>query len=213
MFTTPAFDRLIRDKKPRVTLGVSLAGNLVNLTVDSGDLPARELASLLASYRKRKKYHRLRDGMFLDLQDFDLSQLDRPAADLGLTAKELAAGSVELPAYRAFYLDEEADLARDRSFTRYVEGFRAADERAYDVPPALAGVLRPYQAEGFRWLSARCDAGFGGVLADRWASANRCNHNPAARPARGGAHGRPLPYRVPRVARVQLARGVRAVRA
>ena len=166
VFTTPAFDRLIRDKKPRVTLGVSLAGNLVNLTVDSGDLPARELASLLASYRKRKRYHRLRDGMFLDLQDFDLSQLDRLAADLGLTAKELAAGSVELPAYRAFYLDEEADLARDRSFTRYVEGFRAADERAYDVPPALAGVLRPYQAEGFRWLSARCDAGFGGVLAD-----------------------------------------------
>ena len=166
VFTTPAFDRLIRDKKPRVSLGVSLAGNLINLTVDSGDLPARELASLLASYRKRKRFHRLRDGMFLDLQDFDLSQLDRLAADLGLTAKELAAGSAKLPAYRAFYLDEEADLARDRSFTRYVEGFRATDERTYDVPPALADVLRPYQAEGFRWLSARCDAGFGGVLAD-----------------------------------------------
>ncbi|WP_080797033.1 DEAD/DEAH box helicase [Arabiibacter massiliensis] len=166
VFTTPAFDRLIRDKKPRVTLGVSLAGSLINLTVDSGDLPARELAALLASYRKRKRFHRLRDGVFLDLQDFDLAQIDRLAADLGITAKELASGSVELPAYRAFYLDEEADFARDRSFTRYVEGFRAADERAYDVPSSLAGVLRPYQAEGFRWLSARCDAGFGGVLAD-----------------------------------------------
>ena len=166
VFTTPAFDRLIRDKKPRVTLGVSLAGNLINLTVSADDLPARELSALLASYRKRKRYHRLRSGVFLDLEDFDLSQLDRLAGDLGLTAKQLAAGHVELPAYRAFYLDEEADLERDRSFTRYVEGFRHIDESAYELPGSLAGTMRPYQEEGFRWLSARCDAGFGGILAD-----------------------------------------------
>ena len=33
-------------------------------------------------------------------------------------------------------------------------------------PAALASVLRPYQAEGFRWLNAVCDKGFGGILAD-----------------------------------------------
>lgn len=37
VFTTPAFDRLIRDVKPRVTMGVSLSGNLINLVVDAGD--------------------------------------------------------------------------------------------------------------------------------------------------------------------------------
>ncbi len=166
VFTTAAFDRLIRDGKPRVTLGVSLAGNLIDLSVSADDLPARELSALLSSYRKRKRYHRMRNGAFLDLQDFDLSQLDRLAADLGITAKQLAAGHVELPAYRAFYLDEEADLDRDRSFARYVDGFRSIDERSYPVPGELAKKLRPYQAEGFRWLSARCDAGFGGILAD-----------------------------------------------
>ena len=41
VFTTPAFDRLIRDGKPRISMGVSLAGNLIDLTVSAGDLGIR----------------------------------------------------------------------------------------------------------------------------------------------------------------------------
>ena len=163
---TPAFERLLRDKSVRISIGVSLAGDLLNLEVSADDLPPAELAALLASYRKRKRYHRLRDGAFLNLAECDLAQLDRIARDLGVTQAQLASGRIELPSFRAFYLDEEADLERDRSFTRYLDRFRAVNEEAYAVPPSLEDVLRPYQAEGFRWLSARCDAGFGGILAD-----------------------------------------------
>lgn len=163
---TPAFERLLRDKAVRISIGVSLAGNLLNLTVSADDLPPADLAALLSAYRKRKRYHRLRDGAFVDLAECDLTQLDRIARDLGVTQAELALGAVELPSFRAFYLDEEVDLERDRSFTRYLERFRAIDEATYAVPSSLEKALRPYQAEGFRWLSARCDAGFGGILAD-----------------------------------------------
>ena len=166
VFTTPAFDRLIKDEKPRLSLGVSLSGNLINLTVDAGDLAPAELAAMLASYRKKKRYHRLRGGAFVDLEDFDLSQLDRLASDLGITQKELASGVVELPSFRAFYLDEEENLDRDRSFTQYLDNFHRVNETDYSVPEGLTATLRPYQVEGFRWLSARVDAGFGGILAD-----------------------------------------------
>ncbi len=166
VFTTPAFDKLMRETKPRLTMGVSLAGNLINLTVQADDLPAEDLAAMLASYRRKKRYHRLRDGAFVDLGEFDLSQLDRLAADLGFDAKDLASGVIELPTYRAFYLDEEENIDRDRSFDDYITGFRAVNEADYEVPAEVADILRPYQADGVRWLSARCDAGFGGVLAD-----------------------------------------------
>lgn len=166
VFTTPAFDRLIKDEKPRLSLGVSLSGNLINLTVDAGDLAPAELAAMLASYRKKKRYHRLRGGAFVDLEDFDLSQLDRLASDLGITQKELASGVVELPSFRAFYLDEEQNLDRDCSFAQYLENFHRVNETNYSVPEGLTATLRPYQVEGFRWLSARVDAGFGGILAD-----------------------------------------------
>lgn len=78
--------------KPRVTMGVSLSGNLINLVVDAGDLPASELSALLSSYRRRKRYHRLRSGAFIDLKEADLSQLDRLAGDLALRRASLRAG-------------------------------------------------------------------------------------------------------------------------
>lgn len=167
VFTTPAFDRLITDRKPRVSFGLSLAGNLINLTVSSDDLPASEIAALLSSFKKRKRYHRLRSGAFVDLEESNLAELDRIAADLSITAKQLGQGVVELPSFRAFYLDEELeDARRDETFTRYVERFRTIDEKRRPVPPSLETTLRAYQKEGFRWLDMLFDCGFGGILAD-----------------------------------------------
>mgnify|MGYP003374815329 FL=1 len=167
VFTTPAFDRLVTDRKPRVQIGLSIAGNLIDLDVSAGDLDRDELAALLASYRKRKRYHRLKTGVFLSLEDYDLSQLDHLLDDLDVSPRELASGSIEVPTYRAFYLDREfSEAHRDRSFTDYIDRFHAVDADSFTVPPSLAGVLRPYQREGFTWLSTLTELDFGGILAD-----------------------------------------------
>ena len=167
VFTTPAFDRLLSTAKPRTSMGLSIVGNLINLDISAEDVTMAEVAAMLASYRKRKRFHRLRSGAYLDLQDYDLKQLDRLADDLGISPKELASGHIELPTYRAFYLDRElGDARRDGSFTRYVNQFREVDERAFTLPKGLGTTLRPYQEEGFRWLSALTEMGFGGILAD-----------------------------------------------
>lgn len=167
VFTTPAFDRLISDKKPRVTLGVSLAGNLINLDVSAGDLSPEELAALLGSYRRRKRFHRLTSGAYLDMADFNLAQLDKLSADLGISVKDLRKGTVELPSYRAFYLDQElSDSERDESFERCLASFEGIAHETREVPRDLAAPLRPYQIDGFHWLNALCDRGFAGILAD-----------------------------------------------
>lgn len=41
-----------------------------------------------------------------------------------------------------------------------------ADLSDYQVPALLRGTMRPYQAEGFRWLTALTSRGIGGILAD-----------------------------------------------
>ena len=166
-FTTPAFDRLLTDRTPRISVGISLAGNLINLTVSADDLAPAEVAALLASYRRRKRYHRLKNGAYLNLEAYDLAQLDHLVDDFGVTPKQLASGAVELPAYHAFYLDEQfGDARRNQPFTRYLESFRAKDEQPCPVPDQLAATLRPYQVEGLRWMSALADRNLGGVLAD-----------------------------------------------
>ncbi|MEG0757497.1 MAG: DEAD/DEAH box helicase, partial [Raoultibacter sp.] len=167
VFTTPAFDRLLTDRKPRVSFGLSLAGDLINLTISSDDLPPSDIAPLLASYKKHKRYHRLRNGAFIDLQDSNLAELNRLVSDLGITAKQLNQGVVELPSFRAFYLDEELeDVHRDETFTRYVESFKNAPVKSYRVPSPLEKTLRGYQIKGFEWLNLLVDRGFGGILAD-----------------------------------------------
>ena len=166
-FTTPAFDRLLVDKKPHISVGISLAGYLINLAVSADDLPPAEVAALLTSYRRRKRFHRLKSGAYLDLAEYDLAQLDHLAEDFGFTPKQLAAGTVELPAQHAFYLDEQFEGAeRNRSFMRYLESFRASAGEPCPVPDQLAATLRPYQAEGLRWMSALADRDLGGILAD-----------------------------------------------
>ena len=167
VFTTPAFDRLLADRKPRLSLGIALAGDLLAMDVTAEDLPPDELAALLAGYRRKRRFHRLRSGAFLDVADLDLRQLDVLMDDLGVTAEEVASGHFELPTYSAFFLDREfADARRNADFTAYVERFDAVDQGRYEVPETLKDVLRPYQAEGFRWLSTLMDLGLSGILAD-----------------------------------------------
>ena len=167
VFTTPAFDRLLSDRKPRVSIGLSIVGNLINLDVSSDDVTTEELAAMLGSYRKRKRFHKLKGGAYLNLEDMDLEQLSTLASDLDLSLKAIANGHIELPTYKAFYLDQElGDARRSDSFTCYIRKFQTIDQSAYEAPEHLSRTLRPYQIEGFRWLSALTDMGFGGILAD-----------------------------------------------
>ena len=167
VYATPAFDGLMAPRPPKVRIGLSVRSGLVELSLMADEVPPREVAAVLASYRRKKRFHRLKDGTYLDLQGAGLAELDGIASSLGLTASQLDAGCVELPGYHAFHLDTEAAGAeKEASFTDYLDDFRSVDPASYVVPPTLAGVLRPYQVEGYRWLRAVGDRGFGGVLAD-----------------------------------------------
>ncbi|MEE0508794.1 SNF2-related protein [Phascolarctobacterium succinatutens] len=79
---------------------------------------------------------------------------------------------MQLPAYRAFYLDkmleQNADLytERDSNFRRLIKEFKVINESDFEVPPALAKIMRNYQEYGYKWLRTLAAYGFGGVLAD-----------------------------------------------
>ncbi len=167
IYTTPSFDRLINDKKANVQIGLSLSGNLIDMDVHATDLSTEELSALLNSYRKKKKYHRLKDGSIASIDAMDLKYLDRMANDLGLNPKDLAQGKIELPTYAAFVLDRHySHVYRDKSFQDYVDKFENESLYEIDPPKKLKAHLRPYQLEGLRWFAKLSSIGFGGILAD-----------------------------------------------
>lgn len=167
VLTTPEFDGLISRRHPHTSVGISFKANLINLTVSADDLPRGELVALLNSYRRRKRYHRLKDGSFVDLANADLAEADELLVDLDLMPEDLRDGSAVLPAYRALQLDDlVADEQKDASFVQYVNNFEQRGLANYQVPAGLHATLRPYQVEGFEWLCTLSDMGFGGILAD-----------------------------------------------
>lgn len=74
-----------------------LEGNLLRLDISLEGLELAELPALLASYRSRKKYHRLWDGSFLRLEESTLAGLAELAEGLDLSDKQLRRGSSRCP--------------------------------------------------------------------------------------------------------------------
>ncbi|WP_240539306.1 SNF2-related protein [Bifidobacterium sp. SO1] len=167
VYATPAFDGLSAMPRPTIKVGLSVKSGLVEISPIADEIDPDEVPALLASYRKRKRFHRLRNGAFVDMRTVDTSAVDEIASDLGLRAADVESGSLTVPAFEAYYLDHQVDDAgKDASFRAYLDGLRVIDPNMYHVPEPLSDVLRSYQTEGFRWLNAVCDKGFGGILAD-----------------------------------------------
>lgn len=167
VFCTSAFDGLTPRRHPKIRLGLSVASGLVEISPIADDVDPEDVPGILKAIRERRRYHRLRDGSFVALADVDASSLDKASADLDLPLRDFEAGPVDVPLFQGFYLDSQAEK-RDESeeFRAVIGALKDIDPATYAVPKTFSGVLRPYQAEGFRWLNALWDKGFGGVLAD-----------------------------------------------
>lgn len=167
LFTTPAFETFMSNRKPKVVFGLSIKANLVDLNASVEDLPKSELAALINSYKLRKRFHRLSDGSFLDLSSNDWSKVEEYSTELGVDMDALLIHGAQLPMYRAFQLDGLVENAKkDTLFTEYVSSIENECDRDMGTPSGFAGELRPYQIEGLSWLCSISAKGLGGILAD-----------------------------------------------
>ena len=170
--STDRFRRLNIRKTIPVHVGVSVESELMNLEIHSTELTQEELLDILNSYRKKQKYYRLRSGEFLDLQEDNLQELAEMLDDLHITPKEFVKGKMQLPLYRALYLDKMLEQCesvysdRDTRFKNLIKNFKTVEDAEYEVPKTLNQVLRKYQKYGYRWLRTLESCGFGGILAD-----------------------------------------------
>lgn len=154
------------------SVGLSVSDGLLTLTLDTGGFPKEELSALYQSLLLRRKYHRLTDGRYLELNGSGYEKMAEMAQMLQLSRKELAKGTVTLPAYRGLYLDgifsgsDGIQVSRDSRFREMIRNFKALSESDYALPEGMETILRPYQKTGFQWLKTLESYGFGGILAD-----------------------------------------------
>jgi superfamily II DNA or RNA helicase len=124
-----------------------------------------ELALLLDAVRRGGRYVPVGPGRFMALSDELRRRLAR-AADVAYAGRSgLEVGLAAAPA-----IEDLADGAREAELCRSWKLLQAKLGAARTLEPALparlAKVLRPYQVDGFRWLSRLAAWGVGACLAD-----------------------------------------------
>ena len=170
VYLSDAF-RDLQAAPPKISVGVSVQGSVLDLEVDTGEFPVSELKALLKSLHQKKRYHRLRDGRLLRLDD-SLEVLDELNETLELSGAKLGQDHAQLPLYRAPSLDWALSgqtgvrFNRDDAFRRISRSFHAVKDSEYAPPASLQKTLRKYQRDGYRWLRTLDGYGMGGILAD-----------------------------------------------
>ncbi|MCM0758336.1 DEAD/DEAH box helicase [Sporomusa sphaeroides DSM 2875] len=158
----------------KIAAGVRLNTHtdMLEFSLQLDDISAKELIELLAAYKLKKRYHRLPNGAFIPLDSTEFQTAARLIDALGLRPADIEKQVVELPKYRALYLDslarESPDFTMERSstFKRMVQDIREPQDSECVIPQGIQGKLRDYQKTGFKWLKSLANYGLGGILAD-----------------------------------------------
>ena len=172
VYVSDALKRIRLVQTPRISVGLSLAGDLLNLSISSEDIPREQLIEILSRYERRRKYYRLRDGSLLRMEEEDMGPLADLRHGLQLTEKQLKKDKIEIPRFRALYLEEELgeesgfSVSRNEDFRALVSRMKTVEDNAFEIPESLKDVLREYQKYGYRWIRTLYHNGFGGILAD-----------------------------------------------
>ncbi len=172
VYGSDALKKMTVKKKSKISLGVSVESDLMSITINSGDLSSSELNEILSRYNPKKKYHRLKNGDFIQMENDDLQTLYELKEGLHVTDAQMKSGQLDVPKYRALYVDEvlkkdqSLSLDRDKSYRSLIRNMKTIEDNDFEVPSPLKDVLRTYQKSGFLWMKTLSQNGFGGILAD-----------------------------------------------
>lgn len=172
VMATDAIKKIGIRRSPKVSVGVSVKSDLLELEINVSEYGTDVLKEMLGAYRKKKRYYRLKSGEFVSLASEEFGVLDELVEGLQISGKDLKEGKTKLPLYRAMYLDrilkenDRISYDRDHYFKHLVKNIKSVEDSDYEVPASLKGVLRGYQKTGYRWLRTLDEYGFGGILAD-----------------------------------------------
>lgn len=169
-----SFKKLISNVKTtfKASLGVQLKDNVLSLSVSGEKLKPEDIQAILSAYQEKKHYFVLKNGEVRKINSPSLDELNETMKALGISLKQFVKGKMAVPAYRAFYLDKQLGdrkhlkYSTNSAFKTVINDLEKNNLKKVTVPKELEGVLRPYQVEGYKWLSTLINYNFGALLAD-----------------------------------------------
>lgn len=172
IYVSDALKNLEKEHHYTIQVGVRIENDLLGIDIQSLEIPKEELSAVLRSYRRKRKFYRLKNGNLLNLNSPQLKELDDMLESYHLSGNDLVDGKVTMEAYRLFSMNDKAnqaqylDIQRSAQFQAKIDRFYSSKNKSYPLPSPYDKILRDYQKEGVQWLSMMRDSGFNGILAD-----------------------------------------------
>ena len=93
-------------KSMNLSVGIKVSHNLLEMDLDSLDVPKEELADIIASHKKKKRYHRLKNGQLLYIDTHELDELGNMMDQYHILPKDISEdGTIDLNLNRAYQMD------------------------------------------------------------------------------------------------------------
>lgn len=161
-------------KQPKLGgIGIKIENNLLEIDLNKMDIDIKELKEIMEKYSLKKKYHRLKDGSFLELENNkEIDFIDKLVNGMDIDYEELEDGEIRLPVNRSLYLNQllkglkGAEIIKNDTYKKVVNNLDKDQIEESNVPEILNNVLRYYQKTGYKWLKTLDRYHFGGILAD-----------------------------------------------
>ena len=161
-------------KQPKIgSIGVKVENELLSIDLSKINIDVSELKDIMEKYKLKKKYHRLKDGSFISLEENqDMEFLDKLANGIDLNYKDIYKNDIKLPINRTLYLNEllknikNTKITKNEEYKKIINDIQVDETEDVIVPKSLENILRDYQKVGYKWLKNLDSYGLGGILAD-----------------------------------------------
>lgn len=158
-------------KLKSIGVGVSFSTGLLHFDFDFSEIDAKEMRKVVEAYREKRRFYRLKDGSFLDIQDEQIGKFVELIDDLGIESNNLEK-EMSVESFRSLYLHKQMidnhfiEFKQDKSYVELIDEIQDIQEAKFEVVDELKSILRDYQKYGYRWLKTMQKFHFGGILAD-----------------------------------------------
>ncbi|GFI41223.1 RNA polymerase-associated protein RapA [Thomasclavelia cocleata] len=172
VFVSEDIKNINKPKNISLNIGIRLKNNLLEIDLDSINVSKTEIQDILNSIQRKKSYHRLKNGEFINLEDKTLNEAYNLIKDLNLSNENIKDGSIVIDKSKALFLNqlsldkESITFNRNQQFQELINKLTSSKNNNYPIPQPYQQILREYQCQGYKWIMTMSEYGFGGILAD-----------------------------------------------
>lgn len=172
VYVSDNLSRLGLKRHYKVSVGVKIENDLLNLSLKTDNFMQDELWDILKSYREKKKYYQLKTGELISLHSDDLKEVDQLLEKLNVDLSKQKSANINLDLYRSLNVSSimndftNIEIVRQNSFENLLANFKEVKiDPSYLLKP-YHKIMREYQKDGYYWLCLLRKYNFSGILAD-----------------------------------------------